>query len=152
MLHYKVGETTARLGKNKGKKVYFAQRVSVTRLTTRAVEDLIVEKTSLSRGDVRHAITSLAEVIRWGVANGLMVELGDLGTFKVDASARQVLSGEEVKASTLKRTVLRFYPRGEMRSAVRSVSIAVDNPKALPSPSAPSTGSSEGSSGGSSDF
>lgn len=128
MLRFKVKSTTARVGKNKGKTVYYAQRDGVTRLTSKAVEDLLIEKTSLSRGDVRHAITSLAETICWAIECGMMVDLADLGTFKVDATSRHKSRAEEVNAGSIGRVVLRFYPKGEMRRSLSLVSINVDNP------------------------
>ncbi len=128
MLHYSVKKTIARVGKNKGQSVFIAKRTNVTRLSSRAVEDLIVDKTSLSRGDVRHAITSLAEVIRWATTNGMAVELADLGTFKVDARSSYVLDKTKANASSIRRPFLRFYPRLEMRTAAHSVAISVDNP------------------------
>lgn len=153
MLHFTVNSTTARVGKNKGQTVYYAQRDTPSRLSSKAVEDLLVEKTSLSRGDVRHAITSLAETIRWAIENGMVVDLADLGTFKVDAVGRQKLSIEEVNATTIGRVGIRFYPKLEMRKALRSVPISVYNPKdkseSTTKPVVPSTPGVPPSTGGS---
>lgn len=130
MLIYNVASRKATVGKNKGKTVYFAKPVATSRLTAQAVEDHIVEKSSLTRGDIRHAITSLAEVLRWGLSEGLTVDLADLGSFKVEARGKMMLSEEEVTAASIKDAVIRFYPRHKMRTYAKSVSISVRNSKA----------------------
>lgn len=128
MLIFNVASRKATVGKNKGKTVYYAQPIPTTRLTARAVEDHIVEKTSLTRGDVRHAITSLAEVVRWALAEGIAVDLADLGSFKVEAYSKLVASEAEVTSANMKAPVIRFFPRKEMRKYAKSVAISVRNP------------------------
>ena len=125
MLHYNVSSRKANVGKHKGKTVYFAQPVPTTRLTARAVEDHLVEKTTLTRGDVRHAITSLAELVRWAFAEGIAIDLADLGSFKVEARSKMVEHEDDVHAGVIKKPVIRFYPRKEMRKYAASVSISV---------------------------
>lgn len=138
MLHYNVASRTASIGKHKGKKMFFAQPAPTTKLTARAVEDLITEKTSLTRGDVRHAITSLAEILRWALAEGISVDLADLGSFKVDARGKMMPTEAEVNASTIKTPTIRFYPRKEMRKYAKSVSISVRNANGTVTTNAPS--------------
>lgn len=130
MLIYNVASRKATIGKNKGKTVYFAKPIGTSRLTAQAVEDHIVEKSSLTRGDIRHAITSLAEVLRWGLSERLTVDLADLGSFKVEARGKMMLSEEEVTAASIKDAVIRFYPRQKMRAYAKSVAISVRNNKA----------------------
>lgn len=127
MLVYNSASRKLSIGKKKGQTMYYAQVVSTPRLTAKAVEDLIVEKTSLTRGDIRHAITSLAEVIRWALGEGIAVDLADLGSFKVEQHSKMVASEAEVNASILKTARVRFYPRHAMRNQARSVSVAVYN-------------------------
>lgn len=125
MLHYQVRETVARVGKNKGKRVYYAKSQNVQRLTPAAIEQHIVSNTTLALGDIRHAIASLTEVVCWGLSQGLAVDLGDLGTFKVVAQGKQVTDLKEATASSIKRPQLRFFPKHKMRHAAQSVSISV---------------------------
>lgn len=154
MMYFKVSEAVARLGKEKGKKVFYARRAHVTRLKAKAVEDLIVEKTSLSRGDVRHAIVSLAEVVRWATAQGMAVDLADLGSFKVNATGHYKTDVKEVTVSTLKRPRLTFYPRRDLLAAVHAAPMTVENPKAhkpitkTPKEETPQQGGSGGSGDG----
>lgn len=130
MLIFNVANRKATVGKNKGKTVYYAQAAPTQRLTSRTVEDMIMEKTSLSRGDVRHAITSLAEIVRWGLSEGIAVDLADLGSFKVEAHGKLMTNEADVNAGSIKSPVIRFFPRQEMRKQAKSVAITVRNPLA----------------------
>lgn len=47
----------AYVGKNKGKTVYYAAPVSQDKITSKQVEDRIINLTALSSADVRSAIT-----------------------------------------------------------------------------------------------
>lgn len=129
MLHYQVRETIARMGKNKGKRVYYAKSQNAQRLTPTAIEQHLVNNTTLALGDIRHAIASLTDVVCWGLSQGLAVDLGELGTFKVVAQGKQVTDVKEVNASSIKRPRLRFFPKQKMRDAALSVGISVVHPK-----------------------
>lgn len=143
MLVYNVASRKMTLGKQKGQTMYYAQAAAPSRLSSRAVEDLIVEKTSLTRGDIRHAITSLAEVIQWALSEGIAVDLADLGSFKVEQSSKMVANKDEVNASILNSAKVRFYPRHAMRERAKSVGIII-NSSAAPKPTA-NTGGRGGS-------
>lgn len=145
MLIYNVKSRKATIGKAKGQTVYYAQAVPQGRLTARAVEDILSEKTTLTRGDIRHAITSLAELVRWALSEGLSVDLADLGSLKVEATSKITLKEEDVNASILNEPRIRFYPRKEMRQYAKSVSISVRN--GLIAESASSTAPSGGLAG-----
>lgn len=128
MIHYEVKKREMKIGKHKGKTMFYAAPKEPVRLTTAMVEEQIVEKTSLARGDVRNAITSLAEVIRSALLLGGVVDLADLGTFKVEANGRMVATEAEVNASTIKTPRIRFYPKHEMRERAKNVGLSVDRP------------------------
>ncbi len=142
MLHYQVRETIARVGKNKGKRVYYAQPQNTQRLTPAAIEQHLVSHTTLALGDVRHAIASLTEVVCWGLSQGLAVDLGDLGTFKVVAQSKQVTDPKDANATSIKRPQLRFFPKQKMRDAAQSVSISVVHSKDELAPEASQGGTS----------
>lgn len=125
MLVYQVASRKATIGSNKGKTVFYAKPTDAKILSSDAVEDQLISKTMMSRGDIRLALTALAETIQWAIAQGLSVDLGDLGTFKIVAHSKMVLKESDVNASNIKRPRVRFYPRQRMREAARSVSISV---------------------------
>lgn len=127
MLHFKVASRKMTIGKDKGKTKYFAQREARGVLSLRQVEDEIVQKTSLARGDVRNAIASLAEVVNSALLSGLKVDLGDLGSFGVEANGKMVATEGEVNASTIKKPQIRYNPKHEMRRYAQQVPINVMN-------------------------
>lgn len=151
MLIFNVASRKASIGKKKGQTLYFAKAVAGGRLTAAAVEDYIADKTTLTRGDVRHAITSLAEVVRWALSEGLAVDLADLGSFKVEASSKMVDRMEDVNAAIIKLPKVRFFPRRAMVQYAQRVAISVRvGQEAIPSaPSSPDKASGDAGSPGS---
>lgn len=125
MLNYQVAPKKMTIGKKKGQTMYHAVPVPAPRLNLTQVEEEIVRRTSLSRGDVRNAVASLAEVVNSSLLSGITVDLGDLGTFKVEANGRMMTTEKEVNAASIKTPRIRHYPKHEMRRYAQSVPIAV---------------------------
>ena len=121
MINYKIKSKTATVGKSKGEKVYYAAPVTTSRYTTKQVEDSIVQATALSRADVRSAITALAEVMKEALLSGAIVDLADLGTFKVVSNGRYMPTEKEVTVASLKTPVIRFFPKDEMKQKAKQV-------------------------------
>lgn len=146
MLRFSVKSKKANFGKHKDQTVYSAQQEMQGRMTLSAVENEIVQRTSLAKGDVRNAIASLAEVVNNALLNGLMVDLGDLGSFKIVANGKQMLSEAEVDATTIKKPRIVHYPKAEMKQYAERVAISVRRDK---EGSSTSGSSASGSGGGS---
>ncbi|ERI86872.1 putative DNA-binding protein [Bacteroides pyogenes F0041] len=131
MIEFEVKSRKMTIGKNKGKTMYYAvPKVSKQHLTSYQLENEIIAATSLTRGDVRNALTSLAETVNRALSRGDSVDLGDLGMLKVIVNPVYKEKEEEVTASALKGPIVRFYPKLGMRQAYKSVQIRVTNPKA----------------------
>lgn len=113
MLIYKVKKEVAYVGKNKGKTVYYAAPVAQDKITSKQVEDRIINLTALSRADVRSAITALAEIVREEMFAGRAIDLADLGSFKVVSTGKRMESAKLVTAETLKTPRIQFFPRVE---------------------------------------
>ena len=64
-----------RIGKHKGKTMYYASPIAQDKITTKQLEDRIVNATALSRADVRSAITALAKIVREEMLSGRTVDL-----------------------------------------------------------------------------
>lgn len=125
MLVYEVASRKINIGKDKGVVKYYAKPDKPKVLSRQGLEDQIVSKTMMSRGDVRNAITTLAETIEWALSEGLSVDLADLGAFKVEAHSRYVATEDAVHASILKTPRIRFFPKQRMLQAAKAVSLAV---------------------------
>lgn len=121
MITYKVKSEVMRIGKNKGKTMYYAAPVAQDKITSKQVEDRIINLTALSRADVRSAITALAEIVREEMFSGRTVDMADLGSFKVVSTAKRVEKEEDVKVETLKTPRIQFFPKQEMRTQAKGV-------------------------------
>lgn len=114
-----------KFGTRKDQTLHYAKQEKSPRVTLKAVEDDIVRTTSLARGDVRNAITSLTEIVNSYLAQGFAVDLGDLGSFRVVASSQAVETKEKVNSKLIRRVVVKHTPKGEMAKAVKSVTLEV---------------------------
>ena len=94
MLLYNVKKEEMRIGKHKGKTMYYASPIAQDKITTKQLEDRIVNATALSRADVRSAITALA---------------------------KRVETEKAVTAETLKTPRIQFFPKLEMRNQAKNV-------------------------------
>ena len=121
MIFYNVKEEIARVGENKGKKVFYAAPAPQDKITAKQVEERIVNATALSRADVRSAMTALAEIVREEMFAGRAVDLADIGTIKVVSIGKRVLTEKEVTEKTLKTPRIKFFPKNEMRDQAKRV-------------------------------
>lgn len=127
MIEFEVKERIMSIGEKKGQTVYYAAPKIVQRITARQLEDEIVRATSLARGDVRNALTTLAEFVSSGLQQGASVDLGDLGAIKVVIGSQLMDTPQEVTAATLKTPAVRFFPKQEMLNDAKSVKVKVVN-------------------------
>ena len=110
MLLYNVKKEEMRIGKHKGKTMYYASPIAQDKITTKQLEDRIVNATALSRADVRSAITALAKIVREEMLSGRTVDLANLGSFKVVSNGKRVETEKAVTAETLKTPRIQFFP------------------------------------------
>lgn len=102
-----------RIGKHKGKTMYYASPIAQDKITTKQLEDRIVNATALSRADVRSAITTLAKIVREEMLSGRTVDLANLGSFKVVSNGKRVETEKAVTAETLKTPRIQFFPNSK---------------------------------------
>lgn len=127
MIEFEVKERLMPIGAKKGQTVYYAAPKTVRRVTAKQIEDYIVRATSLGRGDVRNALTSLAEYVNSELEQGASVDLSELGTLKVVVNPQMVDTPQEVTAATLKTPRIQFFPKQVMLDAAKSVKLKVTN-------------------------
>ena len=116
MLLYNVKKEEMRIGKHKGKTMYYASPIAQDKITTKQLEDRIVNATALSRADVRSAITALAKIVREEMLSGRTVDLANLGSFKVVSNGKRVETEKAVTAETLKTPRIQFFPTRNAQS------------------------------------
>lgn len=150
MLQFEIKKAEMKIGKRKGTTMFFAHQTSHHCLSTTALEYRIERMTSLTRADVRASIIALSAIIQEELSQGRSVDLGELGTFKIAATGKRMLTEKEVTLETIRRPHVRFYPKHPMRLAARNVAVEIvrpeKNPK--PKPKKPNEGGGQGSSEG----
>lgn len=91
------------------KKWYAAVRSSGT-TTERNMIDKISRGTSLSTGDVKNAIESLLQEIPRELADGQIVKLGDLGSFRVTLQSDGTDTEEAFTTAQVRKVKVNFTP------------------------------------------
>ncbi|MCD8304023.1 MAG: hypothetical protein LUC86_04260 [Prevotellaceae bacterium] len=132
-LEFLIRYKESNLNGSKGEMVYYAERKSTHWLRPDEAMDTIVDATSLTRGDLKNAITSLAEVLAEGLSEGRNVDLGELGTFRLEVSSRYESSPEDVTVEdTLKVPRIVFYPKKRLLRKALKVRMSIDHSMVMP--------------------
>ena len=108
MLLYNVKKEEMRIGKHKGKTMYYASPIAQDKITTKQLEDRIVN-------------AALAKIVREEMLSGRTVDLANLGSFKVVSNGKRVETEKAVTAETLKTPRIQFFPKLEMRNQAKNV-------------------------------
>ena len=121
MLEYHIKKEVMRVGREKGKSMYYAALVPHEKLSPKEVEDRIIKATSLTRAEVRATVSALAEVVREAVLEGKAVDLTNLGTLKVVSIGKRRKSPSEITIETLKRPKIQFLPKHSLSLKAREI-------------------------------
>ena len=127
MIEFEVRSKKQTVGSKKGQTVYYAVAKNGNRLTLEMLCDMIVDETSLSRGDVMNALITLARIVCRGVKMGFSIDLGDLGSLRVYFPSKMMDKEEDVTAETLKAPKIIYTPKAKMRQAARAAEVSVIN-------------------------
>ena len=125
MIEFEVKSKKQTVGPKKGQTVYYAIAKNNNHMTLDAVLDMIVDETSLSRGDVMNALIALARIVCRGVKMGFSVDLGDLGSLRVYFPSKMMDKEADVTAATLKTPKIIYTAKARMREAARSAEVSV---------------------------
>ena len=128
MVEFDVKSKKQTIGKKKGQTVYYAVPKSNQHMTLDALCDMIMDETSLSRGDVMNTLITLGKMACRSLKMGASVDLGDLGSLRVYFPPKMMDNQKDVTAATLKTPKIIFTPKAKMREAAHAVEVSVDNP------------------------
>lgn len=93
----------------------------------------MVEKISaVSIGDVLSVLNTLGMLVSAELANGRIVDLGDLGRFRLSLRAKGMLEAEKVTHETIQATRVVFVPGPAIRHKQRSLSFALTTAEPQP--------------------
>lgn len=121
MLKYKLIERANPRDPQAPKKVY-ATPVLNGKKDLKAIGIDIVEKSSLTRGDVNNTLDNLVDQVPKYLLDGQSVNLGDLGTLRISFSSEGVESEEDFHTSKIKNVKLIFTPGKELKKKLRDAS------------------------------
>ena len=147
MMDLEIKEKVQTIGKHKGETVYYAYPKTQQKMSLDMVVERIVRETSLSAGDTRNALISLANVVCDALQMGMSVDLGELGSLRVTVPSKMMDSAEEVTVKdALKNPKIIFTPKQKMRDAANSVELSIDHgdTKADSGTTTPGTGEDDG--------
>lgn len=93
----------------------------------------MVEKISaVSIGDVLSVLNTLGTLVSIELANGRIVDLGDLGRFRLSLRAKGVLEVEKVTRETIQATRVIFVPGPAIRLKQRNLKFALTTAEPQP--------------------
>ena len=131
MVEFEVKSKKQTIGKKKGQTVYYAVPKSNQHMTLDALCDMIMDETSLSRGDVMNTLITLGKMACRSLKMGASIDLGDLGSLRVYFPPKMMDDMKDVTdvtAATLKTPKIIFTPKAKMREAAHAAEVSVDNP------------------------
>ncbi len=144
MIEFNIKSKTQTVGDKKGQTVYYALPKMNQHMMLEEVVDHIVDATSLARGDVMNALTSLSEVVNEALGRGSSVDLGEMGNLRVVVNSRNMDTPEEVTvANALKTPRIVFTPKSDMLASAKSVKLSIDHSSVTAATSSDSTASKD---------
>lgn len=156
-MKYSVSQRVVRLGKDAGKKLYYANPVSIKTASMKDLCDLMAKNTTVGRADIYAVLEQLSDSIRYLVGLGMNVDLAGLATFRGTFKSQGVADKEafnprmHISKPSIGCTLKRSFK--EMRDvSFEQVEVArkTSTTTPTPTPAQPSTPGSgaEGSIGG----
>lgn len=99
-IKFRVLTREVRLGKDKGKKMQFAQSITTRKITFKRFCEEIADGSTVSTADVKAVLDRMVTVLRRHMEDGEAVDCGELGTFTPTFGSAGVPMGEEFSART----------------------------------------------------
>ncbi|MCD8167241.1 MAG: HU family DNA-binding protein [Bacteroides sp.] len=108
-------------GEHAGEKRFFGQVRCGECITFDKVCDQIALLSTATKGDVELILDSFVEVISEQLDSGNIIQLGDLGNFRVSAGSYGVEAGEPFRAAQIKRPRIVFTPGKMLKSVTQEI-------------------------------
>ena len=125
-LRFKLVNRTTKL-EGKSKTIYFAKS-SASGVTTKEQVVSLVEKISaVSSGDVKSVLDTLSTILAMEMKSGRIVDLGDLGRFRMSARSKAAGKEEEFTRKNFLQPRVLFVPGAEIMRARKEVSYELAN-------------------------
>ena len=110
-LHFILQRNNIKSNKSYGK--WYAHTVKQGELSLDRIEEMIQSRCTVTRADVRAVITALKEVVEFGLKNGMVVDLDEMGKFYLSIRSECVDDPEDFSVKLhVKDIVCKYSPDG----------------------------------------
>lgn len=111
-IKYRVLTREVLLGKDKGKKMQFAQSITTKKITFKRFCEEIADGSTVGSADVKAVLDRMVTVLRRHMQDGEAVDCGDLGTFSPTFGSTGVPVGEDFSAKvSIRSPKISFRPK-----------------------------------------
>ena len=93
-----------------GTKKYYASAQTTGNLDIEELTEQIEQISTVSGADIRAVLYSIVDVVPKLLSNGNIVQIGELGSFRVSISSDPSETEEEVSAGNIKKAKILFRP------------------------------------------
>lgn len=130
MIKYKlVAKKDMREGAEQGAKLYYPQLVSNGKVSFDALCEEVAEQSSLTSGDIKNCMDRMIYCLTMHLREGRLVDMGDLGSFRMNIRSTGSATEEEYDATTMMRKPsVQYYPGKRLRD-VRETGITFERVK-----------------------
>ena len=98
-------------------KLWYARAAAADHMTFEELCDDIAESSTLTSADVKATLDRMAWVISKNLQNGRIVEMGELGNFRMTIGSSGTITKEEFNTSLIKKPRVKFYPGKRIQTA-----------------------------------
>lgn len=106
--------------KGEKKKLFYAQTQTQGETSQEKIITLVEKISAVSSGDVKSVLDTLSVVVSMELSEGHIVNLGDLGRFRMSVRSKAVEKKEDFTKVNILRPRILFVPGAAMRNARKS--------------------------------
>lgn len=100
---------------------FYAQAVNDGRIDLRELALFASKQSTVSRADCHAVLIALVELVTHHLAEGRIVELGELGSFRMSLSSSGLDQSEDLTASAIKKAKILFSPGADLKSMLKTI-------------------------------
>ncbi|BDD09269.1 hypothetical protein FUAX_17010 [Fulvitalea axinellae] len=89
---------------------FYAHPVARDTISLRELGDIIVRRSSLTRGDVANVLTNLSELLPELLKQGYKIDLGDMGTFRPSFGSEGAETADNFRADMIRKPKVIYRP------------------------------------------
>mgnify|MGYP002152785194 CR=1 FL=1 len=117
-LRYRITKRKNTIGGKKDQ--YIMQAVHTGVVTFDEIWKKAGERCSLTSGDVKHAAIEIAEIYQKHLADGRIVDLGDLGRYKIGFQCKAEDHPKKLTKKSIKKFHLNFQPSKALKQMLKA--------------------------------